>query len=169
VDATVDIFERIETFFRRLEEYAEVPTTGALLLDRGASANAEDKRDGLCLHLALYGFLGFKTAKNYFTQLPMLFALQNIQISTRDLHVYRSLSVGREQMRAMGVGRPDPHHLSCSENTGRGGWAKGKRVCFIQRTRTCLALPTDTLKYDGAIRTTSARKRPPFTPQLPLQ
>jgi hypothetical protein len=29
-DALIDIFERIENFFRRLEEYAEVPTTEAM-------------------------------------------------------------------------------------------------------------------------------------------
>ena len=29
-DALIDIFERIENFFRRLEEYAEVPTTGTM-------------------------------------------------------------------------------------------------------------------------------------------
>ena len=29
-DALIDIFERIENFFRRLEEYIEVPTTEAM-------------------------------------------------------------------------------------------------------------------------------------------
>ena len=29
-DTLIYIFERIENFFKRLEEYAEVPTTGAM-------------------------------------------------------------------------------------------------------------------------------------------
>ncbi|KAH9028034.1 hypothetical protein EDB83DRAFT_2423376, partial [Lactarius deliciosus] len=29
-DVLIDIFERIESFFRRLEEYSEVPTTEAM-------------------------------------------------------------------------------------------------------------------------------------------